>query len=115
MCAPLMNQEECESEKDSLSAVVVNQRNTAETMEEVERHHRPSGATQTTTAEVARTQSDSPRKDTIDRNLMMMNNNDSDGNNELDDESTTKLIGTGLRRRKGKIMSCAKETIENGE
>lgn len=110
-----MNQEECESEKDSLSAVVVTQRNTTETMEEVERHQRPSVTVQTTTAEVARTQSDSPRKDTIDRNLMMMNNIDSDGNNELDDESTTKLIGTGLRRRKGKIMSCAKETIENGE
>lgn len=40
--------------------------------------------------------------------------NDSDGNNELDDESTN-LIGTGLRHRKGKIISCAKETIENGE
>lgn len=51
------------------------------------------------------------------RALTMTNNNedseDNGNNNELNDESS--LIGTGLRRRKGKIISCAKETIENGE
>lgn len=71
--------------------------------------HRPSTATTTTKR---RTNSESPRKDNNNTSNLM--SNDSDGNNELDDESTN-LIGTGLRRRKGKIISCAKETIENGE
>lgn len=48
-------------------------------------------------------------------NTVAARSNDSDGNNDIEDESTTKLIGSGLRRRKGKIISCAKETIENGE
>lgn len=43
---------------------------------------------------------------------------DDNGHEEygIDEESTT-LLGTAgqLRRRKGKIMSCAKETIENGK
>lgn len=47
-----------------------------------------------------------------------MNNNNEDsednGNNELNNDESS-VIGTGLRRRKGKIITCAKETIENGE
>lgn len=78
------------------------------------RHHRPSLTAVAAGTEGTATgnNSESPRQD---NNVMM--SNDSDGNNELDDEesTTTKLIGTGLRRRKGKIISCAKETIENGE
>lgn len=77
------------------------------------RHHRPplTAGTEARTLAAGTGNRHSPRQD---NNVMM--SNDSDGNNELDDESTTtKLIGTGLRRRKGKIISCAKETIENGE
>lgn len=52
----------------------------------------------------------------INRRALTMNTNNEDsdnGNNELNDASS--VIGSGLRRRKGKIISCAKETIENGK